>query len=429
MLFHHIMQLLYRLKRSIFKPLIRGIWRLLCNIPQIGIKSRKSKKKIFNGFIFGLMCISLSFYSSQFITSFQGNSSLAATTIVPPLSAQKSQIIDSTGKAVLLRGINWFGMEVSTHAPHGLWVRDYKQMLAHIKSLGYNLIRLPYSVEALKSSHIHGVDFTIGANAELHGKTPLEVMDLIVQEARKQGLLILLDSHCLKDGIISEVWYGDGFTEEDWIDTWTLLAERYKNQPNIIGADLKNEPHGRASWGTEDPSTDWRLAVQKAGNKILEANPDWLIVVEGIEKNVPNQKQHGYFWGANLEGVREYPVHLQNNRKLVYSPHEYGGSSVSWFQDSAFPNNLYKRWEIGFNYINTLGIAPILVGEFGGYHVDSKSKEGIWQRKFVDYIAKKKLSFAYWCWNPNSKGTGGVLQDDWQTVNDSKQALLSKILP
>lgn len=429
MLLHYIMQLLYRLKRSIFKPLIRSIWRLLYNIPQIGIKSIKSKEKIFNGLIFGLVCISLSFFSSQFTTSFQSNTSYAATTIVPPLSAQKSQIIDSTGKVVLLQGINWFGMEVSTHAPHGLWVRDYKQMLAHIKSLGYNLIRLPYSVEAMKSSHIYGIDFTIGANAELRGKTPLEVMDLIVQEARKQGLLILLDSHCLKDGIISQVWYGDGFTEKDWIDTWTMLAKRYKNQPNVIGADLKNEPHGRASWGTNDPFTDWRLAVQRAGDKILEINPDWLIVVEGIEKNVPNQKQHGYFWGANLEGVREYPVHLKNNRKLVYSPHEYGGSKVSWFQDSAFPNNLYKRWEIGFNYIHTKRIAPILVGEFGGYHVDSKSKEGIWQRKFVDYIAKNKLSFAYWCWNPNSKGTGGVLQDDWQTVNHSKQALLNKILP
>ena len=423
------MQLLYRLKRSIFKPLKRSIWRLLCNIPQIATKSRKSKNRILHGLIFGLICISLSFCSSQFTTSFQSNASVAATTIVPPLSAQKSQIIDSTGKVVLLQGINWFGMEVSTHAPHGLWVRDYKQMLAHIKSLGYNLIRLPYSVEALKSSHIHGVDFTIGANAELHGKTPLEVMDLIVEEARKQGLLILLDSHCLKDGIISEVWYGDGFTEEDWIDTWTLLAKHYKNQPNIIGADLKNAPHGRASWGTDDTSTDWRLAVQRAGDKILEINPDWLIVVEGIEKNVPNQKQGGYFWGANLEGVRDYPVHLKNNRKLVYSPHEYGGSSVSWFQEKAFPDNLYKRWEIGFNYIHTQRIAPIFVGEFGGYHVDRKSKEGIWQRKFVDYIAKNQLSFAYWCWNPNSKGTGGVLQDDWETVNDSKQALLNKILP
>jgi endoglucanase len=416
LLLKRITQLLYRFTLSI---------RKLFGASTI---SRSFKKYIITGLVFGLLCISLSFCSSQLIASFKGNTSYAATTIVPPFYAQSSHIIDSTGKVILLRGINWFGMEVDTHAPHGLWVRDYKQMLSHIKSLGYNLIRLPYSVEGLNSLHISGVDYSIGANADFYGKTPLEVMDLIIQEARRQGLLILLDSHCLKDGHISELWYGDGFTEKDWIDTWTLLAKRYKNQPNVIGADLKNEPHGRASWGTDDFTTDWRLAAQRAGDQILQVNPNWLIVVEGIEKNVPNQRQHGYFWGANLEGVREYPVHLKKSHKLVYSPHEYGGAKVSWFQASDFPSNLYQRWEIGFHYIATKRIAPILVGEFGGYHVDSKSKEGIWQQKFVDYIASKKLSFAYWCWNPNSKGTGGVLQDDWKTVNAPKQALLSKLL-
>ena len=424
-----IVRLLYRFICGIFQTLRAHICSLVWKISQINRQSKRLKRYILTGVLFGCLFISLSFLSSTIITTLQGNASIAATTIVPPLSAKGTRIIDSTGKVILLRGINWFGMEIDTHVPHGLWVRDYKEMLAQIKSLGYNLIRLPYSVEALKSLDISSVDFSIGANAELDGKTPLEVMDLIVEEARKQGLLILLDSHCLKDGRISELWYGDGFTEEDWINTWTLLAKRYKNQPNIIGADLKNEPHGRASWGTYDFATDWRLAAQKAGDKILQVNPNWLIVVEGVEKNVPNQRQHGYFWGANLEGVREYPVNLKKPEKLVYSPHEYAGATASWFQDSDFPRNLYQRWEIGFHYIVTNGIAPIFVGEFGGYHVDSQSKQGIWQQKFVNYIAKKKLSFAYWCWNPNSKGTGGVLQDDWLTINIPKQALLSKLLP
>jgi len=413
--------------RSIFNSFKQTICRLF-SIHKTSPKLRRTNKRILTGLILGWLCISFSFGFSQLIGTFKGNTSVAATTIVPPFYTQSSHIVDSTGKVILLRGINWFGMEVETHAPHGLWVRDYKQMLGHIKSLGYNLIRLPYSVEALQSSQISGIDFSIGANIELYEKTPLEVMDLIIQEAEKQGLLILLDSHCLKDGHISELWYGDGFTEKDWVDTWILLAKRYKNQLNVIGADLKNEPHGSASWGTDYTSTDWRLAAQKAGDKILQVNPNWLIVVEGVEKNVPNQRQHGYFWGANLEGVREYPIHLKKPHKLVYSPHEYGGAKVSWFQDAAFPKNLYQRWEIGFHYIATKRIAPILVGEFGGYHVDSKSKEGIWHRKFVDYIKQNNLSFAYWCWNPNSKGTGGILQDDWQTVNAPKQALLSKIL-
>jgi endoglucanase len=380
--------------------------------------------KIAIGFILVLLSTNLYLFSPQFPSSTEA----AATNIILPLSTRGSQIVDAKGKIVMLRGINWFGIEVNTHAPHGLWSRDYKDMLAQIKSLGYNFIRLPYSVEALRSQNISGIKFSIGANKDLQGKTPLEVMDLVIQEAERQGLLILLDSHCLKDDRISELWYGDGFTEKDWIDTWTMLANRYKKYTNIIGADLKNEPHGSASWGTGNQATDWRLAAQRAGNQILSINPNWLILVEGIEKNVPDQKQSNYFWGANLEGVRKYPVHLKVPKKLVYSPHEYGGSNVSWFADPTFPANLYQRWETGFNYIATQRIAPILIGEFGGYFVDNKSKEGIWQRFLVDYIAKKKLSFAYWCWNPNSKGTGGILLDDWRKINAPKQKLLNKLL-
>ena len=59
----------------------------------------------------------------------------AATTIQLPLFTKGSQIIDATGETVLLRGVNWFGMETDLHVPHGLWTRDYKEMLAQIKSL------------------------------------------------------------------------------------------------------------------------------------------------------------------------------------------------------------------------------------------------------------------------------------------------------
>ncbi|KAB8318157.1 glycoside hydrolase family 5 protein [Tolypothrix campylonemoides VB511288] len=352
----------------------------------------------------------------------------AATTIVPPLSTRGSRIVDAKGRVVLLRGVNWFGTELREHVPHGLWVRDYKDMLAQMKSLGYNVIRLPYSIQALRSRDINGINFYIGANKNLLGKTPLEAMDIIIQEAQRQGLFILLDSHRLIDERESELWYGEGFTEKDWIDTWVLLAKRYKNQANVIGADLKNEPHGRATWGTGNFATDWRLAAERAGNKILSVNPNWLILVEGIEKPMPGDKLSTHWWGGNLEGVRRYPVRLKVPRKLVYSPHEYGGTFQSWFSERTFPKNLYQRWEIGFHYIATQGIAPIWIGEFGGNQLDPKSKEGIWQRELVDYIDKKKLSFTYWCWNPNSEGTGGILKDDWKSINTDKQKLLSKVL-
>lgn len=354
----------------------------------------------------------------------------SASTLRLPLSTQGAKLVDASGRAVFLRGVNWFGIETGLHAPDGLSSRDYKEMLAQIKSLGYNLIRLPYSVESLRSKEVQGINYQLGSNRELEGKTPLEVMDAVIEEANRQGILILLDSHRLNDERIPELWYGDGFTEADWIDTWKMLATRYKKYANIIGADLKNEPHGRASWGTGDKATDWRLAAERAGNAILAINPNWLIVVEGVEKNVPGQKLAAHWMGGNLEGAERFPVRLSKPNKLVYSPHEYGAGVYNqpWFHEPSFPNNLENRWEIGWNYLATKNIAPILVGEFGGRQVDNRSKEGIWQRKFVDYIRRKDLSFAYWSWNPNSADTGGILQDDWQSVHQDKQALLQGLL-
>ncbi len=348
-----------------------------------------------------------------------------------PLSTRGAKIVNARGETVLLRGVNWFGMETETHAPHGLWKRDYKQMLAQIKMLGYNFIRLPFSVAGLRSNDISGVDFSIGNNKDLEGKTSLEVMDLVIQEAERQGLLILLDCHRLNDQRIPELWYGDGFTEADWIDTWKMLAERYKNQANVIGADLKNEPHGKASWGTGDLATDWRLAAERSGNAILAINPNWLIVVEGVENNVPGQKLKIHWQGGNLEGVKDYPVRLSRRNKLVYSPHEYGPGVYNqpYFSDKNFPKNLINRWQIGFNYIASQNIAPVLIGEFGGKQVDTKSTEGIWQNELVKYIKKQKLSFAYWSWNPNSPDTAGILIDDWQSIDVPKQQLLSQLLP
>ena len=351
-------------------------------------------------------------------------------TIQLPLSTRGAKILDAGGESVLLRGINWFGIETEMHAPHGLWKRDYKEMLAQIKTLGYNTIRLPYSVASLRSSVIAGIDYSIGANADFQGKSPLEMMDLLIQEAERQGLMILLDSHRLNDKSIPELWYGDGFTEKDWIDTWKMLAKRYKNQLNVIGADLKNEPHGKASWGTNDRATDWRLAAERAGNEILAINPNWLIVVEGVEKNVPGQKLPIHWMGGNLEGVARFPVRLSRPNKLVYSPHEYGPGVFNqpWFSDPKFPANLYSRWEIAWNYIATKGIAPIYIGEFGGRQVDGNSKEGKWQQNLVYFVQKKGLSFTYWSWNPNSDDTGGILLDDWLTVDRSKQQLLQGVL-
>jgi endoglucanase len=350
--------------------------------------------------------------------------------IAPPLHTRGADVVDANGRTVVLKGVNWFGFETSNHVVHGLWSTDYRAMLAKVRRLGFNTLRIPFSIEALRSDTLTGVDVSNGRNAALQGATPLQALEIVVREAGRHGLLVLLDNHSGPDNAYTEgLWHGSRYSEDDWVATWRMLARRFGDVPNVIGADLKNEPHGEATWGTGGP-TDWRRAAERAGDAVLEIAPHWLIVVEGIGGAVSGQRLDTHWWGGNLEGVRSMPVRLSRPNRLVYSPHEYGPGVFPqpWFQRGDMARVLAERWELGFGYIARQGIAPILVGEFGGRNVDLRSAEGRWQRQFLDYISRMGLSWTYWSLNPNSGDTGGVLQDDWTSVNRAKMALLSRVI-
>lgn len=348
-----------------------------------------------------------------------------------PLHTSGSKIVDAQGRKLVLAGVNWFGFETHNHVVHGLWARDYKSMLAQIRAQGFNAIRLPFSIQAIRSGTLSGVDFGGGRNAALAGRTPLQAMDVIVKEARRNDLLVLLDLHSLADDSHGHpLWYGNGYSEADWVAAWRTMATRYGDDRNVIGADLKNEPHGEATWG-DGSATDWRAAAERAGNAVLSVAPHWLIVVEGIEGPVASgQRLDRHWWGGNLEGVRRDPVRLDRSGRVVYSPHEYGPGVFRqpWFDRPDFQAVLYERWAKGFGYIAKRGIAPVLVGEFGGRQVGTGTTEGIWQRQFMDHLSKKGFSWTYWAWNPNSGDTGGVLQPDWHSIEQPKMKLLAKLI-
>jgi endoglucanase len=68
----------------------------------------------------------------------------------------------------------------------------------------------------------------------------------------------------------------------------------------VFAADLNNEPHGCASWGDGDMKTDWRLAAQRLGAVVLEANPRLLVFVEGVENNAVVQPGEACWWGGHV---------------------------------------------------------------------------------------------------------------------------------
>jgi endoglucanase len=337
-----------------------------------------------------------------------------------PLHTDGGNIVNAADQVVHISGVNWFGMETSTFAPHGLWARGLDEMLDQIVQAGFNAIRLPYSDQLFQPDSIpNGIDFQ--KNPDLQGLSGLQIMDQIIQRAGERGLKIILDRHRPTAAGQSELWYTDHVSEQVWIDNWIMLASRYRGNPTVIGADLHNEPHGAATWGDGNPRTDWRAAAERAGNAVLQANPGWLIFVEGIE----HQDNDWYWWGGNLALAAQLPVQLSIPGKLVYEAHDYGPgvSKQKWFQAVDYPSNLAGLWYAHWAYLKLSGTAPVLIGEFGGHSVGSDA-EGVWQRALLAYLQSNGFDYTYWSWNPNSGDTGGVLADDWTTPDQAKLGVL-----
>lgn len=351
-------------------------------------------------------------------------------------STRGNQIVDAEGDIVKIAGVNWFGLESSNEAPHGLWTRGYKEMMDQMADLGFNTIRLPFSTDLLHGGTPSGIDFS--KNPDLQGLTGLQIMDRIVDYAGQIGLRIILDHHRSDAGAgtsANGLWYDAAHPESQWISDWQMLAARYADDPTVIGADLHNEPYN-GTWGT-GTATDWAAAAERAGNAIGSVNPNWLIFVEGIG----TYDGQNYWWGGNLMGVRDRPVTLDVANKLVYSAHDYPNSIYAqpWFQGADFGDTLTRKFDQMWGYIYREGIAPVYLGEFGTKMTDAKDL--VWLDKITAYLSgdldangthdiaadQQGISWTWWSWNPNSGDTGGILQDDWTSVNTAKVAELQPI--
>lgn len=339
------------------------------------------------------------------------------------LHTNGSKIVDWQGNEVRLTGLSWFGLETSNYSPHGLWSRSLASYLDQIKQLGYNSLRIPFCSQMFDSGSMpNSIDQN--SNPDLVGLTPIQILDKVVAGAKARGLKIILDRHRPDSGGQSVLWYTSQYSEDRWISDWKMLAMRYLGDSTVIGCDLHNEPHDTATWGDGNMATDWRAAAERAGDAILSVNPQLLIIVEGIQ----NYAGTSYWWGGNLRGAGSAPVNLSVKNRVVYSAHDYP-SSVSdqtWFHDATYPNNLPSVWHDAWGYLVDQNVAPVWVGEFGTtLMTDSDTK---WLDSMASYIQNKKLNFAFWCWNPDSGDTGGILEDDWMTVNQNKQSVLQPLL-
>src|SRR3982074_1540260 len=106
---------------------------------------------------------------------------------VGPLHTTGSKLLDANGLEVRITGVNWFGLETDTYAPHGLWARNYGEMLDQMVAAGFNTPRLPDRNQLSESASVpSGIDYQ--KNPDLKDLSGIQVLDAIIDAAGARGL-------------------------------------------------------------------------------------------------------------------------------------------------------------------------------------------------------------------------------------------------
>ncbi|MEY9934961.1 endoglucanase [Catenulispora sp. GP43] len=375
-----------------------------------------------------------------------------------PLSTSGRYVVDANGNRFKLIGGNWDGAqghwlgsgsttdpaqnhagEVSYDVPLALDRAPIPQILSDFHSLGINTIRLPFA-DAMIHDTTTVPDAAVAANPQLRGLTPLQVYDAVVSALTNDGFAVILNNHttsyrwcCGLDG--NERW-NSGQTTQQWESDWLFMVNRYKANKRVVGADLRNEVRRDTwddpNWGLYDAHDEY-AAFEEAGNQILAADPDMLIIMEGI--NWYGIPAAGFSHGRPmLTPVANLSNTLIASNKLVYSAHFYsytgpnnsgaaagsaGATSDPRYEDFT-PDQLASVVNQEALFVTQSGqhfTAPVWVSEFGAAGRGSTdTKEQAWFDNFTNILAANDTDFAIW---PLIGYTApdGTLQDNWALLS------------
>ena len=359
----------------------------------------------------------------------------------PPFTTSDGYIVDHSGQRLLLQSVNWYGASDADNVVMGLDHNHISAIASLIRSIGFNSVRLPFSNQMIQELEPIASE-KLTRNPQLKGKSPLTILDVVVETLATEGLLTILNNHtttsmwcCNYDD--NALWFGSKQTAKQWVEDWEILVKRYKHIPQMIGVDLRNEvrsgPFGTANWGKDD-DFDWHQAAEIAGNHLLSINPNLLIIVEGIN------------YASDLRQAGIQPIRLTYPKQLVYSPHVYSwfggldGKSLGQLSYSELCHSLDDAW--GYlgprvfqnndkNTPLTNKPVPLWISEMGAGPND--------QPKFLTsmcrYIQERELNWAWWPLNvgkkPNSEEieTWGLVNSDWnKSLDDWRLKLIQQLM-
>lgn len=281
-------------------------------------------------------------------------------------------------QAKIIKGINFYGLETPSQDFVCGWQHRPSYYLEKLDSLGFNSIRLPFSLEYVRSGNFEKMD---------------EFFDAIKTHP---NMSIVLDMHRVFSSHQGPTPTENWITMDMFLDGWRKIIGRYENNPQLMGIDVFNEYQGT-------DSNYW--------NGVLRT------IVKDIEKHYPDRFEYfvgGTRWGGDIHDINleSLPFH----ERIHYSIHKY------IFSGSGFNREDDWDWSFG-NFKNKTH--KVSVGEWG--FKSERYDEVQWAKQFVAYLKKHNIRDTYFWTIAHSGDTGGLWSDDCETVDMAKYNIIQSL--
>jgi len=236
-----------------------------------------------------------------------------------------------------------------------------REDIRYLKKTGINSIRLPFHYKLFTDEDYMGISVQ---------QDGFQRIDSLLSWCRESQLYVILDMHDAPggqtgDNIDDSFGYPWLFTSEKsqeiFVSVWKKIAEKYKDEPLILGYDLLNEPIA-PYFGKDMPLLNSSLepTYKKAISAIREVDNNHIVLLGGAQ------------WDGNFKVFTDSKF----DRKMMYTCHRYWCDTLQ--------NNIQD-----FVHFRDSVNLPIYMGETG----ENNDK---WIAAWTRLMVKNNIGYHYW---------------------------------
>ena len=282
-------------------------------------------------------CVLFLFLLFAVLCTIQASSLKSKNNGKPFLKVKGQDIVTPNGESFLIQGINlgnWLNPEgymflFKDVSSYRLIDQAFKEMvgpdftdqfwktfkdnyitredIAYIKQTGMNSIRLPFHYKLFTDEDYMGLKSNQDGFARV---------DSIIKWCKAEGLYVILDMHDAPGGQTGDniddsygyPWLFESETSKQlFSEIWKKIADRYKNEPTVLGYDLLNEPIATYFTNKEEINKLLVPVYKRGVEAIRSVDPNHIILLGGAQ------------WNSNFSMFDEKAI----DSNMLYTCHRY----------------------------------------------------------------------------------------------------------